>query len=497
MWVMNRTPHPPTFRFGSFELNIGARLLQRNGLRIRLAEKPFRLLATLVSRAGETVTRDELRAALWPSNLHLNFEHGLDNAINKVRTALGDNAENPRFIATVPKIGYRFIASVEVESSPHPTEKPAIGKAFGIHGSLGLPLNRSRRMFLSFLASVLAGVLVFTGQSMLRQYNVSSEIRRLQSRKAGEAYALGVYFQSLVGEQAVFKSREYLRQAINLDPMFADAYAKLALTEQFIGDEYSPTPTSDYQNATVHARRALDLDGSLADAHVALGNVKLRGDWDWGAARQEYQTALKLNPNSAVAYAAYAEYLSATAQKGESLTAIARAHALNPFSTRIRYQQALLSYFARDYEQTIDQLTSLVHELPTYPDARKSLSDVYARVGKWERAAQELVAWLKLIQVDEDEIRSAQDILRRQGFRAFWRRHSRSEDCPRSPDDYGMPFNRAVYSALVDDTEPAIMWLHVAYRQHDNRLLDLKVDPEFDALRSDPRFGAVLKSLGL
>jgi tetratricopeptide (TPR) repeat protein len=156
-----------------------------------------------------------------------------------------------------------------------------------------------------------------------------------------------------------------------------------------------------------------------------------------------------------------------------------------------------LSYFARDYEQAIDQLTSLVQELPAYPDARKSLSDAYARVGKWEHATQELVAWLKLIQVNEDEIRSAQDILRRQGFRAFWRRHSRREDCPRNPDDYGMPFNRAVYSALVDDTEPAILWLHAAYRQHDNRLLDLKVDPQFDALRSDPRFADVLKSLGL
>jgi DNA-binding winged helix-turn-helix (wHTH) protein/Flp pilus assembly protein TadD len=497
MWVMNRTPHRPTFRFSIFELNIGARHLQRNGLRVRLAEKPFRLLAMLVSRAGETVTRDELRAALWQSNLHLNFEHGLDNAINRVRSALGDNAENPRFIATVPKVGYRFIASVEDESRPQPTEKLPTGKPWRARGFFRLALHRSLSTFFPFLASVLAGVFVVMGQGLLRQYNASSEIRRLQTRKAGEAYALGVYFQRLLGEQAVLKSREYLRQAIDLDPMFADAHAQLALTEQFIGDEFSSKPTNAYQNTIIEARRALDLDGSLADAHVALGNVKLRKDWDWEAARQEYETALKLNPNSAVAYAAYAQYLSATGQKGESLTAIARAHELNPFSTRIRYQQALMSYFARDYDQAIDQLTSLVQEQPTYPDARKSLSDAYARVGEWEHASHELVTWLKLIQVNEDEIRSAQDILRRQGFRAFWERHSRSQECPRNPDEYGVPFNRAVYSALVDDTEPAIMWLRAAYRQHDNRLLDLKVDPEFDALRSDPRFADVLKSLGL
>jgi hypothetical protein len=92
---------------------------------------------------------------------------------------------------------------------------------------------------------------------------------------------------------------------------------------------------------------------------------------------------------------------------------------------------------------------------------------------------------------------STQDILHRQGFSAFWRRHARSQDCSRSADDYGIPFKRAVYTALINDTDPAIMSLRGAYRQHDSRLLDLKVNPEFDTLRSDPRFLEVLKSIGL
>ena len=494
---MNHTRRGSIFRFGSFELNAGARHLQRDGLKIRLAEKPFRLLAILVSHAGETVTRNDLRAALWPSDLYMNFEHGLDNAVNKVRAALGDKAESPRFIATVPKVGYRFIASVTYESRRQPTEELAEGEPRGTHGYFRLSLNRSLGTLFPFLMVVLAGVLMVIGQGLLRQFNVSFEVRRLQSRKAGEDYALGVYYQNLVNEDGLLRSRKYLSEALDLDPMFAEAHAQLALTEQFIGDEFSSTPANNYQNAIIHARRALDLDGTLADAHVALGNVKLRTDWDWNGARQEYQTALGLNPSSAVAFAAYAQYLTAIGQKQESLRAIARAHALDPVSARIRYQQALLSYFSKDYEQAIAQLTSLVQEQPAYSDARKSLSDAYARVEKWEQASQELVNWLKLIQINEDEIRSTQDILHRQGFRAFWRRHSRSKGCGRSADDYGVPFNRAVYSALVNDTDPAIMSLREAYRQHDNRLLDLKVDPEFDALRSDPRFQEVLKSIGL
>jgi DNA-binding winged helix-turn-helix (wHTH) protein len=495
---MNQTPHGQIFRFGIFELNIGARHLQRDGLKIRLAEKPFRLLAILVSRAGETVSRIELRAALWPSDLYLNFEHGLDNAVSKVRTALGDKAENPRFIATVPKVGYRFIASVTQESRRQPNQKLAPDESRSTQRFLRPALGRWPGTFVPFLAAVVASILVVvTGQGLLRHRNASLEAARLQSRKAGEAYTLGVYYQNLADDQALLQSREYLKQALELDAVFAEAHQALALTEQFIGDEFSSLPADEYQDAVAEARRALNLDASLADAHVVFGNVKLRKDWDWDGARQEYETALNRNPSSAVAFASYAQYLAATGQKQASLTAIARAHALDPLSTRIRYQQALLSYFARDYEQAIAQLTSLVQEQPAYSNARKSLSDAYARAGKWEQASQELVNWLKLIQINEDEIRFTQDILHWQGFRAFWRRHGRGQDCSRTAEDYGIPFNRAVYSALVNDTDSAIKSLQEAYRQHDNRLLDLKVNPEFDALRSDLRFGEILKRIGL
>jgi Tol biopolymer transport system component/DNA-binding winged helix-turn-helix (wHTH) protein len=102
-----------TFQFGVFELDIDKRELRKNGLRVKLHDQPFRVLALLIERQGEIVSRDELRTALWPADTFVEFDHSLNTAINKIRDALGDSAATPRFIETVPRRGYRFVAPVK------------------------------------------------------------------------------------------------------------------------------------------------------------------------------------------------------------------------------------------------------------------------------------------------------------------------------------------------------------------------------------------------
>ncbi|HEY1215026.1 MAG TPA: winged helix-turn-helix domain-containing protein, partial [Bryobacteraceae bacterium] len=99
-------------RFGVFELNLRARELLKRGIKIKLQEQPFRLLALLLEHPGEVVTREQLRSTLWPEDTFVDFEHSVNAAVAKLRQALGDSAENPRFIETVPRRGYRFIAPV-------------------------------------------------------------------------------------------------------------------------------------------------------------------------------------------------------------------------------------------------------------------------------------------------------------------------------------------------------------------------------------------------
>ncbi|HYL83149.1 MAG TPA: winged helix-turn-helix domain-containing protein [Candidatus Angelobacter sp.] len=97
--------------FGAFEVNLQTREVRKHGLRIRLEEKPFRILEMLIGNAGRVVKRDALCAKLWPDT-HVGFEHSLNTAVNKLRDLLGDSAQNPRFVETVPRLGYRFIAPV-------------------------------------------------------------------------------------------------------------------------------------------------------------------------------------------------------------------------------------------------------------------------------------------------------------------------------------------------------------------------------------------------
>src|SRR5437667_4327811 len=101
------------FRFGRFEIDSRTRELRKDGVRLRLQEQPFALLALMLEHPGELLTRDELRDRLWPDDTFVDFEHGLNAAIKRLRAVLGDNAERPRFVETLPRRGYRFIAKVE------------------------------------------------------------------------------------------------------------------------------------------------------------------------------------------------------------------------------------------------------------------------------------------------------------------------------------------------------------------------------------------------
>src|SRR6266704_2770847 len=120
-----QAPRAPAeiFRFGIFHLDLKAGELRKAGVKVKLQDQPFRVLATLVDRAGQVVTREELRQNVWPTDVYVAFDQGLNNAIKKVRDALGDSADNPRFVETVARHGYRFIAPISA-GQQRPSEPP-------------------------------------------------------------------------------------------------------------------------------------------------------------------------------------------------------------------------------------------------------------------------------------------------------------------------------------------------------------------------------------
>jgi DNA-binding winged helix-turn-helix (wHTH) protein len=163
-------------RFGVFELDLSAGELRKNGRKLRLQEQPFQILALLLERAGDVVTREELRQKLWAADTFVDFDHGLNTAVNKLRELLGDSASSPRFIETLARRGYRFIAPVqsETQSRAQPAPQPSAPAeqesqqkvdASALHPDLDVPIPRRgltrglfvliQGMYLSFYLSAL------------------------------------------------------------------------------------------------------------------------------------------------------------------------------------------------------------------------------------------------------------------------------------------------------------------------------------------------------
>ena len=165
---------PPLIRFGTFQLDTQAGRLLKSGRVVRLKPQPLRLLQLLISRPGELVTRDEIRDLLWGTDTFVDFEQGMNTAVRQIREALGDDAETPIFVETVPKRGYRFIAPVDAGAPPPAPVYPR-GTDLNLHKALWLNIaelrlaevrRRKLRQRL-YVAAVVGGVILVTVTAIL------------------------------------------------------------------------------------------------------------------------------------------------------------------------------------------------------------------------------------------------------------------------------------------------------------------------------------------
>jgi DNA-binding winged helix-turn-helix (wHTH) protein len=106
------TQVPAVRRFGAFEINLQSGELRKNGMRLRLSGQSFQVLTILIERAGEVITREELHSKLWPADTFVDFDHGLNNAVARIREVLNDSSDTPRYVETIPRRGYRFIGTL-------------------------------------------------------------------------------------------------------------------------------------------------------------------------------------------------------------------------------------------------------------------------------------------------------------------------------------------------------------------------------------------------
>ena len=148
---MNTAQNPRIVRFGSFEADLHTRELRKHGLKLKVQEQPFQVLAMLLARPGELVTREEIRSRLWPQDTFIDFDHGLNAAVRRLRDALNDDAETPRFVETLPRRGYRFIAPVErlsIEEAGPPEPEIETSPTVPIPGATGTRASPSEKIAL-------------------------------------------------------------------------------------------------------------------------------------------------------------------------------------------------------------------------------------------------------------------------------------------------------------------------------------------------------------
>jgi TolB-like protein/DNA-binding winged helix-turn-helix (wHTH) protein/Flp pilus assembly protein TadD len=655
------------FRFGPYEVKTNAREIYKHGTRLKLRGQPYQILETLLERPGQVITRDEIRQKLWPADTFVDFEHGLNTSIKKLRQTLCDSATEPRYIETLPRVGYRFIASVETEiakieptratvspaaeslasapladmaeqdqeqdkkihrataaGSPRfstwkvavpafvlvvlavffiffrqrevdtPVSRllrgtfgatpktydsvavlplqslssdpnqdyfadgitdelitnlaqfgnlrvisrtsimhykgvsktaPQIGKELNVDALVEGTIERvgngvrvrvqliesasDRHLWARVYDRELKDVLMLEssvahdiaeevqGRILLEQSATSTGQNRPVNPDAYEAYLKGRYFWNRRSPEALNKSIEYFQQATKLDPNLAVAYAGLADTYSILGSDVLPADIAQGR-AREAANKAIQLDPSLAEGHAALALVRFYYDWDWPGAEKEFQRALELNPNYAIAHQWYSYFLDAGGRLPEAIREVKRAQELDPLSLAITTSLASRYESAGRFAEAITLNRSTLEMDPSFAPAHLSLGMVYQEQQEWAQAIEEFKTAVKLSPDSSMPLAMLACAFAKSGKRTEAEHILKGLQQPSTDKDkYVSSFEIAKIFAALDDRENAFRWLERSYQQHESQLAFLNVTKTLMPLHDDQRFRELSRRMKL
>jgi TolB-like protein/DNA-binding winged helix-turn-helix (wHTH) protein/Tfp pilus assembly protein PilF len=624
-------------RFGLFEADLRSGDLRKQGLPVRLRGRPFEVLTLLLDKPGELVTRDELRARLWPADTFVDFDHGLNTSVNRLREALGDTAENPRFVETIPRKGYRFIAPVtelpgalaapaEPDAAPPipvpvapapPAETRARTGRWWALGALGIgvllaasiawfrvppparPTGPPRLAVLPFrnvsgdadqdyfadgLTDTLIGSLaqidglrvisrtsvmpyrsttkalpeiakelnvgaVVEG-SVLRSGNrvriaarlidatmdrnlwaqtydrdladilslqgeVASAIAQgvrvavtpqeqahlAQPRKidpmAYEAYLRGRYFWQIMTDENLRRGVQYLEQAIQLQPDYAEAWSGLAYCYWVMGGAgFELGPQSETAvKAKAAAAKALELDPTLSTALATLGMLEIDYDWNFAAGEARIREAIDRSPSLSEVHVSYSAYLSAMGRFDEAVAEARKGFELDPLSVVAGQTLGWRLLYARQYDRAMLQFGNTLELNQSAFVARIGLAQSLWGKGERKRALGEaqrayadsdrspwVLAWLGYAHGAAGQPDKAREVLGQLRDMGATR--------------YVSPIYEAMVWVGLGETDKSLAALERAYETRSPWMVFLKVEPEFDSLRGDPRFVELLGRVG-
>ena len=571
-------------RFAGFELDLRTAELSSTGVKTTLPQQPFRILTLLLEHGGEVVTREALRRRLWSNDVFVDFDDGLNSAIRRLRLALGDSAEHPRLLETLPRHGYRLKAQIQQTDlsslgteghssqsfrvavlplenfSGDPNDEhladsmtdaiiTALAKIphLGVISRTSVMAYKNARKILPQIArelradALLEGAIVRSGDrvritvqlldatidqhlwaesydrelvdklklheevshaiaaevpSRLSRSRVRSATAFSLGQEAYNSYLKGRYLIENTGrnDDGLKKATVFFEEAVNEAPLFAQAYAGIAESYD-MSAIFGLLPTRQASaKAQQAARRAIEIDPSISEAHAALGYA-LMLVWDWQEAGREFQQAIELNANNLIAHRWYAEYLMAVGQAGRSIGEIERAREIEPLSAITNSTLGWLYYGARRFEKAVQQFRRTVELDENFAATHFCSGMVQAQLGKYKEAIAEyerakalggtvhVVRGLGFLYGIAGEKARAQEVIQ--------------ESKRLAKTGCSVAYATASIYAGLGEKAQAFEWLNKAYDDCCAEMTWLKWDPQLDTLRTDPRFHRLLERVGL
>ncbi len=569
-------------RFDEFEADLHSFELRKRGRKVRLQNKPFLLLAALLERAGDLVTREELQERLWRDDTVIVFDDNLNTATGKLRFALGDTAKSPRFIETLPGRGYRFIGVLQESSARlrNRTRRLQFNTVLPLENLSGDPAQEyfadgmtdalitdlariraltviSRTSIMQYkgvrkplrdiareldVGAIVEGSVLRAGERVrvtaqlidaasdshlwAESYDRDlKDVLTLQSElahsialkikvqlspeersrlaapgrvdpQAHEDYLKGRYCLNKRTEKELDKAIRYFESAVEKDPRYAVAYSGLsdAYTLLSAGGYGANSPEDVIPKARDAALTALDIDDTLADAHVSLGLLKFKTDWNWPDAEGEFKRALELNPNQPTAHHWYALFLMSMVRLDEALSVIRRAQQLDPLPLIIKSAVGRALHFTSHLVAAVEEYRALIELDPKFGQAHFDLGMTYLEMKRFEQAIEEFETALALSGV------RATIIARIAISYAEWGKRDEALEVldkltNLSETRYVSPYDIAEVQLSLGELDAAFENLEKAYRDRNPFMIYLAVDPAMRRARSDPRFEQMMRRM--
>lgn len=313
--------------------------------------------------------------------------------------------------------------------------------------------------------------------------------KRQVNPEALDAYLQGRYHWNKRTEEGFRTALQSFQLAIQKDPSYAQAYAGLADAYDLLGGGRYMPPAETRALARAAAQKAIALDETLAEAHTALASL-LYDDAELPAAEREYKRALELNPGYATTHHWYAWLLSALGRHAEAFEHIRLAQEREPFTMIIRTNAGFFQYLAGNYDKAIEMCRATLALDPNFGSARECMAQAYLEVGRYDDALRELRS---TPETDQAELGYALGVAGRKEEA----RKLLAELQQRARTSYVSDYDFALIYTGLDDRDAAFEWLEKARLQKDSRLVTIKIHPRYKKLRSDPRFTALLRKMGL